>query len=79
MNIEITPITNDIRTQFQTSTSAVLEASTLGWGPGAWPRCFYVMGIEGCFNFFRDIRHGGEFAGKEYQTPSGKSIVILND
>ena len=77
----ITPISNDVHQQFQTSSTAVLEASSLGWQPGRWPRHFYVLGIEGCFNFFRDVTGtlNETFLGKEYQDSVGHSIVVLND
>jgi hypothetical protein len=74
------PITRHILTEFESSMSAVIDASDLCWNVGHWPRHFYILGREGAFNFFSDVKSNeGELQAKVYRDSLGYEIIVNND
>ena len=76
MTTECLPITNSIHAQFERSMTAVVNASDLRWSPGVWPKRFYIVGRECCFNYYSDIRQNGNLVAKIYRDSMGFEIVV---
>ena len=73
------PVTKSILEQFERTMTAKVHAHDLRWDPNHWPRHFYIVGREGAFNYFSDIKRStGELLAKVYRDSLGYEIIIDN-
>ena len=71
---ECLPITNAIHTQFQESMTAVVKKADMRWS--VWPRRFYIVGRENCFNYYSELHQDGLLVAKVYRDSMGFEIVV---